>query len=277
MLRKLALLSAAILLVPAAAHAQSDAEVRPWQGGYLGAALGHATFSEDDNETIQFDTDKDGLFDDTVLTIASVNAFGPGFCDGAANGPTPADGCDEDDSGFSYAIRGGYDWQRGHFLFGVLGEIGSMEGEDSVSAFSVTPARYTFSEEIEWTAAARFRIGAAWDRFLFYGSAGVAAADVEYDFATSNGVNTFTRSNDDDESYGWQGSLGVEWRIGEHFGLGVEYLYTELDGEDFTVNAGPPAPATNAFILVNPAGTGFRRSSDEIEIHDIRLTAAYRF
>jgi outer membrane immunogenic protein len=274
---RIALISALVLLVPTAARAQEGAEIRPWQGGYLGAALGVASFADEGDETIQFDTDKDGRFDDTVFTTAPADAFSPGFCDGFAQGTAPANGCEEDDEEFSYAVRGGYDWQNGHLLFGVIGEIGSMDGEDAVSAFSTTPARYTISHEIAWMAAARFRLGAAWDRFLFYGSAGVAVADVDYDFATSNGVNTFTESDEEDQTTGWQASLGVEWRIGEHFGLGLEYLHTELDGDDYTVTAGPPAPPTNPFILVNPAGTDLRRSERDIEVHDIRLTATYRF
>ncbi|MGE3843046.1 MAG: hypothetical protein AB7I50_15845 [Vicinamibacterales bacterium] len=44
-----------------------------------------------DDETVEFDTNLDDDFDDTVRTIVGQNAFSPGFCGGIATSPSPSD------------------------------------------------------------------------------------------------------------------------------------------------------------------------------------------
>jgi outer membrane immunogenic protein len=147
---------------------------------------------------------------------------------------------------------------------------------DSVTGYSTTTASYTFTREIEGTAALRARAGYAYDRFLPYVTGGAAWGKVEHSFSTSNGVNTFT-GRDDDDAYGYQAGAGVDMMVGDGFVVGVEYLYTSLDTEDYTVRSSGPAPATNPFILVNADGTDIRRSDADFDFHSVRATAAYRF
>ena len=59
-------------------------------GPYPGVGTGYSFKSDD--EIVVFDTDRDGVFDDTVRTGAGANAFSPGFCEGAAMGPSPGSG-----------------------------------------------------------------------------------------------------------------------------------------------------------------------------------------
>ena len=78
------------------------------------------------------------------------------------------------------------------------------------------------------------------------------------------------------------GFLGfkVDWehRFGDNFSVGLEYLYTTLDDDEARVEVGPgSAGATNPFLIVNPLGTDFARSDDEIELNSLRLTANWRF
>jgi len=69
-----------------------------------------------------FDTNRDGNFNDTVLTTLGANAFSPGFCQGAAQGRTPADGCRSgEDGNLNYSLRAGYDWQFGNWVVGTVG------------------------------------------------------------------------------------------------------------------------------------------------------------
>lgn len=269
-MKRVLLLTAATLLLAAPAAVAQD-----FRGPYIGGHVGYAFQPEDDDEIILFDTDLDGEFGDTVNTTAPANAFSPGFCGGRANGPTPADGCEDDEDGADFGLRAGYDWQWGNWVLGGVGEIAKAEIDDSVSAFSTTPARYTMSRELNWVAAARARGGYAFSNLLFYGTGGFAWADVEHSFSTSNGVNTFTEGGDDEAS-GYQLGGGVEWNMSDRWRLGAEYIYTSLEDDDYTVRASGPAPATNPFILVNPAGTDFRRSDEDFEFDSFRITASYR-
>ncbi len=251
------------------------AQAQEFRGAYVGGHLGYGFQPDDNDETIRFDTDLDGAFGDTVNTTAPADAFSPGFCGGQATGPTPADGCDDDEDGADFGVRGGYDWQMGPWVIGGLVEASSAEATDAVSAFSTTPARYTMVRELNWMAAARARAGYSFDRTLFYGTAGLAYADVEHSFNTSNGANTFT-TRDDDALNGFQFGGGVEMAVAERWRAGVEYIRTSLKDEDYRVRSSGPAPATNPFILVNPDGTDFARSDEDFEIDSLRLTVSYR-
>ena len=176
------------LLAAAPAVAQTD----DWTGLYIGGSIGQADPEGNDGETLVFDTDRDGVFDDQVNTAAPANAFSPGFCSGVANGPTPAAGCTTSGSEVGYSLRAGYDWQYGHWVFGVVGDVAKAEIGDAVTGFSTTPASYTFEREIDYTIGARLRGGYAFDQFLVYATGGFAWAEVDRRFTTSNTANSFT-------------------------------------------------------------------------------------
>jgi hypothetical protein len=76
-------------------------------GPYPGVGTGYSFKSDD--EIVVFDTDRDGGFDDTVRTGAGANAFSPGFCEGAATGPSPGSGWRTGDGGIKLSVREGYD------------------------------------------------------------------------------------------------------------------------------------------------------------------------
>lgn len=247
-----------------------------WTGPYLGVHAGAGFQSGDDDETILFDTDLDGDFDDPVNTAGGANAFSPGFCGGSANANSPAGGCEDDDEDWEFGVRAGYDWRLGQIVVGGLVEASHFSATDSVSAFSTTPASYTMTRELNWMAAARARAGVPIGRFMPYVTAGAAWADVERNFATTNGVNTFVQ-RDDDSVWGWQLGAGGEFRVTDRFSLGLEYLSTSLNDGDFRVRAQGPAPATNPFILVNASGTDFAREDDDFDVQSLRLTASMRF
>ncbi|WP_296820418.1 outer membrane beta-barrel protein [Brevundimonas sp.] len=272
-MRLLYLGATALALAASPALAQSG----PWSGPYVAGFAGYADADNEDRETFLFDTDQDGAYDDTVLTSGGANAFSPGFCDGLATSPTPAGGCAEDSDGGDFGVRLGYDWQSGAFVYGLLAEVSSAEVDDSVSAFSTTPARYAMTREVDYITAIRGRFGYAWGRVMAYGTAGLAYGEVSRDFTTSNGANSFTE-RDDDAVMGVQIGAGAEFAVNDRVSLGLEYLRTSLEDGDYTVRAGPgTAPPTNPFLIVNPTGTDMRRSDTRFDISSWRLTATYRF
>jgi opacity protein-like surface antigen len=269
---RVAAAAAAILTLFSIQHAHAQT----WTGGYIAGHAGSGMQFNNSDETIRFDNNLDGAFGDPILTIAGANAFSPGFCGGAAQNALPASGCAEDEDGFAVGVRGGYDWQVGPLVVGGLGAISWHDATDSVSAFSTTPAFYTFTRDLEWLTSLGGRAGVAAGRTLLYGTGAAVWARLDNSFSTSNAVNTFVRSADD-SSRGYQAGGGIEYRLATHLTLGGEYLLTRLDDKDrFTVRAQGPAPATNPFILANPAGTDFRRS-DDLKLQSIRVTVGYRF
>ena len=268
-----AIAGAALLATPAFAQ---DADT--WTGLYVGGHIGYGFQPKDESETILFDTNLDGNFGDTVNTSAPANAFSPGFCGGAANGPTPADGCDGDRDGIEGGVHIGYDDQTsGSFVIGAVADYDRTRLRDSVSAFSTTPARYTMTRRLRDTASFRLRAGFAAGRTLFYATGGLAYGNIRNSFTTSNTANSFT-DNGNEHGWGYVFGGGVERKLGSHVSIGLQYLYRSIDAGDYVVRAGPgTAPLTNPFRIVNPNGTDFARSSDRFTSHAVQATASYRF
>ncbi|MGB5076477.1 MAG: outer membrane beta-barrel protein [Sphingorhabdus sp.] len=271
----LMLAAASLSLLTTPAFAQS--EDKQWEGPYIGGSVGIAAQNNDRGENVVFDTNMDGNYNDTVRTVLGADAFSPGFCGGAASGTTPIDGCRGDKDGLEYNIRAGYDVQQGNMVYGVVLEGGKSKARDSVTAFSTTPASYTFTRELDYSLGARARVGYAARGALFYATGGAAYGKIDNSFSTTNGANSFT-DNGGTKSWGWSAGGGTEVKIAKNFSLGLEYLYTNYVDDDYKVSVGPgTAAATNPFLLVNPAGTDMRRDSSDFDMHNIRLTAAIRF
>lgn len=268
------------LLAAASGHAAAQ-EAGEWSGFYVGANLGASDTMDSDGDTILFDANGDGRFDDNVNTTTGANAFAPGFCGGAANGRTPATGCTEDKGGADYGLRLGYDWQMGRWVFGVVAEHTQGDARDSTTAFSITPAFYTFTRDLDTTTAVRARAGMAFGErsdWLAYATAGAVRARIDHTFTTSNAANSFAPTSGRSDANGFQAGIGVERRVLDHLSLGLEYLYTSVKDDDFQVHVGRGnAPATSPFLTANPNGTDFRRSEEDFKVGSLRLTAAYRF
>jgi outer membrane immunogenic protein len=268
--------AAALVALPAAA--QEDAG---FNGLYVGAAGGYDVQSNDRNSRILFDRNLDGRYGDVVRTGSGADAFGPGFCNGAArNQLSPANGgsCANDRDDWAYYGRVGLDAQRGRLVVGVVGEFGTTNITDSVTAFSGTPASYVFSRGIDWEAGIRARAGfTPNDTTLFYGTFGPGYARIDRAFGSTNTTNTFTGSGKRNQ-FGIQGGGGVEQRIGR-FSIGLEYLYHQYRDDDYVVRAAGPAgtPFTNAANGGTTAGTDFRRSDEQFRWHSMRATVGFRF
>jgi outer membrane immunogenic protein len=270
------LLIGATALATFAPPAFAQSEDEQWEGAYIGGSIGIGAQSNDRNESVVFDTDGDGAFDNSVNTILATDAFAPGFCGGASNGTAPTDGCLSDKDGYAYNIRAGYDVQSGNIVYGFVLEGGMNESRDSVTAFSDTPDAYTLTREIDYSLQARARLGYAARGALFYATGGAAYAKINNSFTTTNGVNSFT-DNGNSKSWGYSYGGGAEVKLAKNFSLGLEYLYTKFDDDDYVVSVGPgTAPVTDPFLIVSGA-TDMRRSDSNFTMHNIRLTAAIRF
>jgi len=261
------------------AFAQDWEEGREFSGFYVGGSIGATLDSSDDGETILFDRDLDGAFDDTVTLSGGGNAFQPGFCSGTVSGPSkPADGCDSEGEALEFAGRIGFDWQSGPIVIGGVLEVGTTDASSSVTGFSTTPASYTFTREIEMIADLRARLGVTvTPTTLLYATGGGSYAQLDTDFTTTNTANAVVEALDD-ESFGYVLGGGVEQKLGRNLSVGVEYLYRQHEDESRVRLTGQTGtPATNPFILGNPNGTDFTRSSDSFAMHSVRAVVNFRF
>lgn len=269
----LALLGSATLAAPALAQSGD----RSWSGVYAGGSIG-VDFPERSGSPVVFDTNRDGTFGDTVRTGAGADAFSPGFCGGAANGVSPAQGCRTAGERLGYSGHIGIDTEIAGFVVGAVGEVGQPGVTESVSAFSTTPANYVFTRSIDLDAAARARVGYAFGDTLPYVTGGISYARVDHDFRSSNTANSFAVTRADRDAWGWNAGAGIEQRVAENFSIGLLYKYTRVrtDPTEVAVGRGT-APATNPFLLVNSTGTDMSRSDRDLDWHSARVTASFRF
>jgi outer membrane immunogenic protein len=284
---------ASVAMIASPAFAQETTEDRPFSGIYVGAAGGYDVQPNDVGSSILFDRNLDGRFGDTVLSgTPAANAFGAGgFCNGravntAAGTPTAGRGpqngglgCRNDKDGWAYYGRVGMDVQRGNIVVGAVGEFGKTEINDSVSAFSGTPANYVMTRSVKWESSIRGRAGYAVDTTLFYGTFGAGYARIDRSFSSSQSTNTFTGRGDRNQ-WGILGGGGIEQKLGRNISVGMEYMYHQYQDNDYRVRvAGGPAntPFTNTTNGGNASGTDLRRSDDKFRWHSLRATAAFRF
>jgi len=273
--------AAALLCATAATPAFAQDNPRAeFNGFYAGGSIGATFGSGNDDETILFDRDLNGTFGDTVVTTGNANAFSTGFCGGSVGtSPSrPAAGCDSEDTAIEFSGRVGYDRQMGNFVLGALVEVGTSDYSSSVTAFSITPASYTFNREIGLLANARIRAGVTvTPTTLAYVTGGVGYAQLDTSFVTTNTANGVVRDLDD-ESIGFVLGGGIEQKISRNVSVGVEYLYQQYDDDSSVrlVNSGT-TPPTNPFLLGNAAGTDFIRSDSSFDMHSVRAVVNFRF
>lgn len=239
-----------------------EATVGDWTGFYAGVQLGGAFGSTDQLEL------------DPFSFPALITAFTPA---GDAPGSSfNADG--EFDDGFVGGVHVGYDHQFSNgIVFGGILDVSYADIGDQQQAFSRTPATYTIERDLEVLATLRARLGYTFTpRVLGYVTGGLAYGDVEFDYSQPGSAATASTSGGQDSDFGYTVGGGVEALVTERVSLGLEYLYTNLGGNDFEANltGGPFGGAGSA----NPVdSTTLSGGDDDFDFHTVQLKLSYRF
>ncbi len=275
-MRKTFALTLAVLAAGTAAPAMAQEE-NGWGGLYVGASAGYDILNDSSIDTVTFDNGNNGSFGDTVITSTGANAFSPGFCGGTSTSTAPGTGCDDDDDEFSFSGRIGYDVPLGETLIvGLVAEAGMSNLSDSSTAFSTTPASYTFTRTIDYTAAIRGRIGWGQERGLVYVTGGWLHAKMDNSFVTTNTANTFTQNDEKGWAQGFQLGGGGEYKLTDAISLGVEYIYNDVSNGDYSVTVGQgTAGATNPFVLAG--GVTMAPAEKDYSWHSLRAVVNFRF
>jgi outer membrane immunogenic protein len=181
----------------------------------------------------------------------------------------PFDG--DSETGFVYGGQIGCAWQTGTFVWGIEGDF---NGTDISADFVVPPGggplglflpgdRFSISND--WQASIRGRLGWAFDRFQIYATGGVAWANFNVDVALLPTLGTpGLIASRDNTLTGWTVGGGIEWAFTPNWSLGVEYRFSQFDGDD------------NNFGTIPGTLVAFR-SSAELETHELTARLNYRF
>jgi outer membrane immunogenic protein len=185
-MKKLLLLSTAFVCAPCAAFA---APAYNWTGFYVGAHAGYGWADHhvaDDNPTVAYDLDPDG------------------FVGGA---------------------QAGFDYQFGHFLVGIEGDI---SWTDMNTRGPTSGGVEIATVDVEYLASLRARLGYTIQSLLIYVTGGAAWGQ----FTDANFFLGGTQFGEDLEhrESGWTVGLGAEYPLGPQWTMKFDYLHYEFDG-----------------------------------------------
>jgi len=255
---KLLLISAAMSLIVSSAYAadaivaEEVAVIAPdtfsWTGGYLGINAGYAGG--------KFKSDFDNF---SIATRARAVA------------PYELDGSWEDNaSGFVGGVQAGYNWQFENGF--VLGAEADFQGSTLKSKNSGSDGSAFFNEsseittKVQWWGTVRARLGyAATERFLVYGTGGLAYGKIKTSYNYSQSFDEFNSElgfSTSKTKAGWTIGGGAEYAITNNWTFKSEYLYTDLGTAKGKVN------------LYDFAESDV---SSKVKFHTVRVGLNYKF
>jgi outer membrane immunogenic protein len=150
---------------------------------------------------------------------------------GASAVPIDAGRPDNDLEGAVFGAQLGYNIQRGNIVYGIEATLSATNAETGSTATGCSAVHCEYVD-VNWLATLRGRAGVAVDQTLFYGSLGVATADVtaiDWDAGTASESHRHS---------GYVIGVGAEYSLSEKMSAKVEYNY--MDFNDQTYNLGTP-------------------------------------
>lgn len=123
-------------------------------------------------------------------------------------------------SGGLFGATAGYNYQLGHLVLGLEGDIDWANIRGSAS---FAPGPVVFTTELRWLGTVRGRLGYAWNGFLPYVTGGLAVGDVRGSVVTPLAAATGT-----DTRTGWTVGAGLEYSLTRNLSLKAEYLFVDL-------------------------------------------------
>jgi outer membrane immunogenic protein len=127
-----------------------------------------------------------------------------------------------DPSGYLIGLQAGYNFQY------ASGLLAGVETDIAISGIDGSAGGATFA--LDYLGTVRGRLGYTMDRFLAYGTAGLAYGRGD--------VSVGGLSNEQTH-FGWTIGAGVEAMIAPNITARLEYLYVDLGRETYTTTLGP--------------------------------------
>lgn len=156
-------------------------------------------------------------------------------------------------SAFLAGLEAGYDWQRYIFVLGIEGDIDwfNLNAATTTGPFALAPgvnATITSSENANWLATVRGRIGVAPGNWLLYATGGAAFSRLNANFSVS--VPAVVPAITETASFsgtkvGYAVGGGVEVRMAPDWSIKGEYLFVDFGSLSASGSSGLPAQPFN--------------------------------
>jgi outer membrane immunogenic protein len=122
----------------------------------------------------------------------------------------------------------GYNWQFGSLLLGGEADIQGTSFHGSRVLVSTLGNSITSNTSLDYLGTLRGRVGFAHDRWLVYGTGGLAYTTINHDGMGLVGVGgTYSGAN---TKTGFAAGGGVEWAFADRWSAKAEYLYSQFPG-----------------------------------------------
>ena len=186
--------------VPQPPQAVEETAAYDWAGFYAGVHAGGA-----------WGTTSDRAFTDAVPRLAVPGSLRIGT------------------SGFLGGVQAGYNWQKDAFVAGVEADLGYLGLDGSGSYGTIRPDDMTrlHTDGGPYTTL-RGRVGLSSDRFLFFVTGGLFAADFNSYLTNANGTAATARTG---WSAGWAAGAGAEMIVTEKVRLKLDYLHFDAGSD----------------------------------------------
>ena len=141
--------------------------------------------------------------------------------------------------------QAGYSWQTNYIVWGIEGDVSyigasqTFKPPENLVAAGCGNCTTSATNELTWLSTARGRIGVAVDRFLIFGTAGLAVGQVNNSWGWDSVVpfrNTFSVS---ETRAGYVAGIGIEAMLAPHVSLRAEYLHVDLGTSRSTITGQP--------------------------------------
>lgn len=211
-------------------------EAFSWTGPYIGLNLGYAWGGNDDV----------GLFD-------------------SSNGGFQGDVGELEPDGVFGGGQIGYNFQRDWFVGGIEADLqysGLGDDIDSYTHDGNNGVTYTgrANSDVDYFGTLRGRAGVAFDRFMVYGTGGLAFGNVEYTLTATGGGDSEKIEEDDAVEFGYVVGGGAEFAFTDNLSAKAEYQFIDLGEDD-----------------EDEAESGPFSTDPSINFHTVRVGVNYRF
>ena len=194
-------------------------------------------------------------------------------------------------------VHGGYNWVPGRFFFFGPSWVFGAEVDWDIASLGNTPGQQfltstgvgippcvggvvgpglchglIMSNNLNWTASARAKIGYTWGSAMFYATGGGAWASEEFSgqVAAANFFSSTITTSQNKFSSGWVAGGGIEFMATANWLLRLEYLH-------YTLNSGNTVTAACTSCVAGPlAGSGtFTWGNSTLDV--LRAGLSYKF
>jgi outer membrane immunogenic protein len=204
MLRRIVLTAASVVALAAAANAADM--YAPAGGGY-----------------------KDGYVPVNTWTGFYIGAgVGPDWGKSTYSDASIANGTFQPDRAFGGG-QFGYNFQRGHFVFGVEADLGVMD----LSVGQINANTKDYGMNGGFYADVTGRLGYAMDRTLLYAKGGAAWLDTKFSVNNGGAVSSTSPTVS-----GWTAGAGIEFMLLRSWSIKAEYLHYSFESSSFADGAG---------------------------------------